>query len=904
MLQEVLPALTKNYDVIVVGAGNGGMTGALTLCKAGKKVLLIEKHNIPGGCATTFTRGRFEFEASLHQLYGIGPDPDGSTGPVRKMFEEFGIFDKIDFVYQKEAFHFAMKGVAELAPPDTEEGWIAYLQHAFPQEAEAIAAYQKTVDDIYFEMDRLIKAMGDGTPFTEENFPLLFKYGNTTAKEMLEKSFKNPMLKGIYQTLWGYLGIPIDRCPFTILAVIYMRSGGAWNVNGGSQAMSNAMVNTFVDCGGDLKLNTKVTRILVEDNAVKGVVTDAGDTYFAPAVLCNASRISTYVDLIDNSLVPESIYEDLRVSTPGQSIFGLFLGLDCPAEEVGIKHGTSFLLPPPNPNARPFRYEVSMNQLEGFVPSSLYMSCYNIDNPEASPKGTSVLTVLNGKTPDVFLKLPPEQYHQAKFDFAEVLLEALYGWYPEVRNHIEEIEICTPVTFMRYLRSPGGCIYGVDSHWKDMIATKLDPKSPIKGLYFCGAALIAGGYINTLLSGNAVAKLILREFEEGAVTFDNDYTKMYRYDEIKSQIDAAKIYNPDMRMRKNEADNAVNRFHPDRIDFIVTEIRQETSSAKTIRLSPVGGYIPPFLPGQYINVHAEVNGVRTSRPYSISSPCTERAFYEITVRRSAKGFVSDWLLDDLKVGDALTTSGPAGYFYQFPAVHGKKLCFIAGGSGITPFMSMLETDADRLVTDKEIVLIYGCAKEDDVIFADRLAKAAERLPGLRVVPVISEPSETCRERTGFITGELISDVLGDPKDYTFFLCGPQAMYAFVLPELDRLGVPGRRIRREVQTAIPDPTKYPGWPADVSADTEFTVTLSDGRSFKAKAGETLLNSIEKSGFYLQSMCRSGECSFCRSRLLEGRVFAPDTAKVRKSDVQWGYIHPCVTYPISDITLYIP
>ena len=894
--------MPKTYDAIVVGAGNGGMTGALTLCKAGKKVLLIEKHNIPGGCATTFTRGRFEFEASLHQLYGIGPNPDGTTGPVRAMFEEFGIFDKLKFIYQKEAFHFALKNVGELAPPDTEEGWVKYLQHVFPDEAKAIEEYQDIINAVSLEMNKLIDAMGEGLPFTEENFPVFFKYGNITAKEMLDKTFKHPMLKGIYQALWGYLGVPIDRCPFVILAVIYTRSGSAWHVDGGSQAMSNAIVNTFTDCGGELKLNSKVTKILVEDNEVKGVVTDDGETYFAPAVLCNASKIGTYVDLIDNNLVPESVYEDLRVSNPGQSIFGVFLGLDCTAEELGIKHGTSFLLPTPSPNARPFRYEVSMNQLD-YSPT-IYMSCYNVDNPDFSPKGTCEITILNGKTPDVFLKLPPEKYHEAKFHFAEVMLNALYSWYPEVKNHIEEFEICTPVTFLRYIRSPGGCIYGVDSHMKDMVASKLDPKSPIKGLYFCGAALIAGGYINTLLSGHAVAKLILKEFEEGTITFDNDYTKLNRYDEIRSQIETSKIYNPDHRMRKNEADNAVNRFHPDKIEFRVTDIREETATAKTIRLTPAGGYVPPFLPGQYINIQVVVGGIHTSRPYSISSPCTERGYYEITVRKSPDGFVSDYLLNTLKVGDTLISSGPQGQFYQFPFVHGKKLCFIAGGSGITPFMSMLQTDADRLEADKEVVLIYGCAKEDDVIFADRLKKLAATLPGFKLVPVISEPTDECKERTGFITADLIKDVLGEPGDYTFFLCGPQAMYNFVLPELEKLEIKPRRIRKEVQTPIKNPEKYPGWPEGVSKDDEFTVTLSDGRSFKAKAGETLLTSIERSGFYLQSMCRSGECSFCRSRLLEGKVFAPDTARVRKSDAQWGYIHPCVTYPISDIKLFIP
>ena len=891
------------FDAIVIGGGNGGMSGALTMTQAGKKVLLIEKHNITGGCATSFKRGRFEFEVALHQMYGIGDNPDGSHGVIRQLLENLQVFDQIKFKPQADAFRLAFKDFGELTLPNENDDFVNELKDYFGEEADAIEEYQGLIDAISWEFDKLYEFIAAGKPMTEADFPNIYKYAHTTGKEMLDKYFTNPMLKGAYQCLFGYLGIPIERIPFNALAVLYIRHGCTWNITGTSWTMSNAMATRFMDLGGVLKLNTKVERILIEDNAVKGVVTDKGETFYAPFILCNANRINAYVNMIDNDLVPESIYEDLRVSPPGQSIFALYVGLDCTAEEAGIENGTSFLMDRPGaPGPRPIPYEAGMRRIEGV--STEYVTCYNVDDPEYGEPGTATFTILASKVPEPFLDLPPEKYHEVKFAFAERILERFYEFYPEVRNHLEEVEIATPMTFLNYIGSPGGAIYGVDCSTKDMISSKFDPRSPFKGLYFCGVSLIYGGFHTTLRSGNACARLILKDMEEGVVPIVNDYTGMQDLDIIKTEIATSKMYNVDHRAGKGRIKRVVDLYHPEKIEFRVTEIRQETRSAKTFRLTPVNGYVPPFVPGQYLSVKLEIGPVHTSRAYTISSSCAQRGYYEITVRRAEDGFVSEWLHDNLKVGDTVVTSGPQGQFYRFPALVGKKLCYVAGGSGITPFMSMLQSDADRLVSDMECVLIYGCSKEDDIIFAEKLKALEGKLPGFKLVPVISEPTPDCKYRTGFITAELIKDVLGTPEDYTFFLCGPEAMYNFVKPALLGLGVPGRKIRVEAVPSSRTPSEYAGWPKEIAEDREFTITLSTGESFKAKAGETVMVAIEKAGLIIQSRCRAGECSFCRSRLLKGEVFMAPSASLRKGDENLGYIHPCVSYPLSDLELWVP
>ena len=886
------------FDAVVVGAGNGGLTGALTLSKAGKKVLLLERHNIPGGCGTTFRRGRFEFEVALHQLYDISNNYRGEKGFLRRIFEELNVWNKIDFVMQKEAFRLAIPGVGEIVLPGSHDGFVQKLQELAPDSADAIRDYQALVDKIGEESGLLYQSIAEDEPLTREKAPLIFEYGAKTGKEVLDRYFKNPMIKGVYRALFGYLGMPVDRVPFLALAALYARGEGTCYVKGGSQAMSSALTDEFLASGGIIKFNTAVEKILVEDNLVKGILTDKGDTFRTNTVLCNANRINVYVDMIDEQQVPESVFADLRVSTPSMSSFGLFIGLDCTAREAGIEHATSFMAAPMG--SPRMRYDVGLRQTQ-VIPGG-YMSCYNIDDPDSSPQGTSMLTILSSQMADAWTSLPPEKYAEAKMEYAEKLLDFLYQFHPNIRGHIEEMEAFTPVTLMRYIHSPGGCIYGVDAYFKDLIANKMQARSPIRGLYFCGASLLFGGFNSTLTSGYVAAKLILKDSTGREQKEPTGFEGLADLDSIRKEIEISRKYNLDHRSNRGGIKRALDVLHPQSIEYRVTEIRQETGSAKTIRLTPTGGYLPPFIPGQYINLDVELDGIRTSRPYSISSPATERAYYEITVRTAKNGFVSDYLLNRLKVGDRLTSSGPAGNFYRVPAVQGKRLIFIAGGSGITPFMSMLQTDFTKLNRDYRIDLVYGCQSEKDILFEETLRRL-EKEGLFRMHPVISEPEAGCRERQGFITADIIREIVPNASQCTFFLCGPAAMYDFVLPELAKLGVPGRQIRREVQTAPENPTGLPGWPAGIDGKKLFTITLPDGHKLAARATETVLASLERGGVVVPSLCRSGECSACRTKLISGQVFHPGSELLRKSDMKFGYIHPCVTYPVSDIEILL-
>jgi ferredoxin-NADP reductase/ferredoxin len=377
--------------------------------------------------------------------------------------------------------------------------------------------------------------------------------------------------------------------------------------------------------------------------------------------------------------------------------------------------------------------------------------------------------------------------------------------------------------------------------------------------------------------------------------------KISGYDEIIREDAILEKYGFDYQAKRGEVRSLIDALHPQRLDLTVSEITQETASTKSIKLVCEGGCQPPFQAGQYINIFVETGGVRTSRPYSIASSPTQTGYYEITVRRVEDGFVSNYLLDELKPGDKLSSSSPSGNFHYNPLFHGDKLAFIAGGSGITPFMSMIRELADKNL-GRRMHLFYGCRAEDDVIYREEIDRIASARRNFTWDLVVSEPIPSFCGIKGFINCDLIKERL-EGLDWTFFVCGPEAMYKFCLPELERLSIPARRTRVEVMGAPSHIAACPGWPENVKADDVFKVAIKGRKTINAVATEPLMISLEKSGIEIPALCRSGECSICRTKLLSGKVYQPNGVKLRKSDRAFGYIHPCMAYPITDIEILL-
>jgi len=355
--------------------------------------------------------------------------------------------------------------------------------------------------------------------------------------------------------------------------------------------------------------------------------------------------------------------------------------------------------------------------------------------------------------------------------------------------------------------------------------------------------------------------------------------------EITEEIDARER---DTRDHLRETQRIVDEHHPRRLTLTLTDIISETPTTVTFRLArPDGSALPPFLAGQYITVFAD----GTSRAYAMSSSPTTLSHYDLTVRRVAGGRVSNHLIDNLAVGDTVTTTGPMGTFHHNPLFHGDDVVFIAGGSGVVPALSMIREIVDR-GNARNLHLVYGSREHADIIFRDELEHVVRMHPNISVTHVVG----------GLVTAESITEAVGDLAGRMVYVCGPQALYPYALEQLAALGHPRIRIRLEANGAPAHPERDPSWPGGVAPDDEVEVTAG-ALLFRSPRNRPLLDALEDRGIRPEAACRSGECSLCRFRVLKGEVHQAQEAQPRMSDAAFGYVHSCVAYPITDVELEV-
>ena len=351
------------------------------------------------------------------------------------------------------------------------------------------------------------------------------------------------------------------------------------------------------------------------------------------------------------------------------------------------------------------------------------------------------------------------------------------------------------------------------------------------------------------------------------------------------------------------------KLHPDYQRLVIDEvIPHEGAKAKTFVFRRADGEaLPYFRAGQYLSLKLPLEDSFVTRAYSLCSSPKDalKGRAAITVRSNPGGFAADKLLAALKPGDEVIASDPQGFFYYEDLRDAKHVVGLAGGSGITPFLSMAYALRDG-AEDFELTLLYGSRDEESILFKKELDEVAAACPKFRVVHVLSDEEKAGYEH-GFITAELIKKYAPADAEYSVFLCGPEGMYRFLKPEIEKLALPERLFRRKMIDVTKTPWELDGYPQQCR-DKIFNLTVRQGdREYKlsASANETVLTAVERAGIKAPSRCRSGECGWCRSRMLQGSVFIPQENELRRwADKEYGYIHPCSSFPTSDIVLEVP
>lgn len=332
-------------------------------------------------------------------------------------------------------------------------------------------------------------------------------------------------------------------------------------------------------------------------------------------------------------------------------------------------------------------------------------------------------------------------------------------------------------------------------------------------------------------------------------------------------------------------------YHPYKQKLIIEQIVEEGKDVKSFILTS-NEKLAPFKAGSYISIYVQINNEIASRAYSLSSSPLDvaKGFYRITIKRAPHGLVSNYMLDHAKVGDELYASEPGGFLIYNRLRDAKNVIAVAGGVGITPFISMAKAINDH-VEDFNLTILYGVNKKEDIIFKDEI-DYLNKTDKVKIVYVFAK-EEVPGYPHGFITSDLIKQYAKD--EYSVFATGPRGLLDSLVNELPKLNLPKKYIRLEQS-----PLCLKSEPVEYKIRVHVNGEVVD---IKAKSTETILQALEHSNISIRSKCHLGGCGFCRSKLISGCYEATKFENIKEIDRKFNYIHPCCSYPRSNMEIEV-
>lgn len=495
----------KNYDVVVIGAGNGGLTAAIRVLQGGFSCLLLEKHNLPGGFATSFKRGRFEFEASLHELNDFGSPEE--PGDIRTLFRSLGVEDKIDWIRIPEAYHLITTDKKyDCVMPFGVDAYIEKMEEYCPGSRKSMTEFFELCNEVRDAQTYSNSVNGNtDSNYMKANFPNFIKAGSYSVNEVLDALKMPKKAQDILNAYWCYLGVDCDRMSFLHYGSMVIRyiTRDAWMPKMRSHEISLAMDTRIRELGGDIWYQSEAEKILTDDdNKIKGVKLSDGTVINTKHVIANCSPHLVFGKMLEEKSVTEKMVRATNARTFAGRGLTLFLGLNKSAKELGIESHNYFIYDTADSVKQyDLMKKIDTNHVQATV-------CLNKAYPECSPKGTCMMYFTTMFMSDDWGNITEEDYFKAKDRIAEDMInvfERETGC--KIRDSIEEICLASPTTYARYCGHPEGVIYGYETcDWDSLMPRMMMMKEDAElfpGLRFAGGyAMRSSGYSSAYVSGD------------------------------------------------------------------------------------------------------------------------------------------------------------------------------------------------------------------------------------------------------------------------------------------------------------------------------------------------------------------------------------------------------------------
>jgi prolycopene isomerase len=514
------------YDVIIIGAGLGGLTVGNILAYQGYKVLIVDKNHQPGGCVVNFHRKEFRFDTAIHFINGCGPG-----GMVHTILKSFDAENAIDWLPIDNLIHWVDPGNCyEARPPVLLSDYIEFLCREFPHESKNVRKFYSDFRDIIPMLWGLISPSLKVKGQTLKNtFPVFLKFMGSISKsvdDVVSQYFSDPALIEFLTLFVAPFGNTRDKESFFVwyMSDVSYKSEGAWYPRGGAGEFTAKLAQHYIKLGGNLLLNHEVTQVLIEKKKAKGIICQdrKGNSHqFYSKHLVNASDLNRFV----NKLVPPNTFsprwiKKINNHDTQHSLVSVYLGLNIDIKDYGISDYELWHLN--NEWRTPAHYRKIFEELDYSQLPMEVITFYN-NGPDKSccPPGKSVISILSPTHIEVWNTLLEDgkkgpKYLAMKRKVGEMFITRLAELLkiPDLASHVDVIEVATPITLNRYNYAHRGTPIGYSFNVDSMKKTQLFGTS-ISNITLAGQFVFpCGGMSSSMLGGFLSARSAVKKLKK------------------------------------------------------------------------------------------------------------------------------------------------------------------------------------------------------------------------------------------------------------------------------------------------------------------------------------------------------------------------------------------------------